>query len=148
MLVSPNGVAMEWKLSVIAPPPNSPDAQIVTVFRNLRINGMPQIPDLSTLAANKEIGAAKADAGLSLEFRKQWQDPAPSIPPVKVDDWWVARMLAENCDLTWQGDSAYRFKVPLEDKEQNLKGFLTFEVSPKDPAIRLPKLTDWKSGAN
>lgn len=148
MLVAANGVAVDWKLSFIAPAPNSPDADIVTVFRNLQISGMPQIPDLSTLASNKEIGAAKADAGLSMEFRKQWQDQTPAIPPLKVNDWWVARLLAQSCDLTWQGESAYRFKILLEDKDQKLKGNLTFEVSPKDPTIRLPKLTDWKAGPN
>jgi len=147
MLVGPDGNAIEWKLFFVGPQTSSPaDATIVAIFRNLQVSGMQQLDDLSSVGNKKqEIGVARADAGLTLEFRKS-RDSQLGRPALKFNDWWIARLLASNSDPTWDGDGGYRFRIPLED--QGIKGNVTFEVSPKDPTIHLPKFKYWQGAGN
>jgi hypothetical protein len=149
MLVDKDGNATEWKLAFVAPARNSSNETIITVFRVLRGSGISLISDLSKVSPGgaQLLGNLRADSELTLEFLRT-ADEKPSAPQERLGDWWLPRLVAKRVDTSWEGGGSWRFRIPLEDREQKLSGYAVFEATPTDKNVVLPKYKDWKGGGN
>lgn len=95
--------------------------------------------DLPTQTAPVSFGKASAFSPLTLSFS---QDESISPPFVlKEPDWSAARLIRDfNASQVNNDGTTWRFRIPLEDKTQNVHGNAMFEARLAKP---LPQVKDW-----
>jgi hypothetical protein len=146
MLVSDSGSATEWQLSFVGSAQTS-ENMAASIFRYLKVtfdDGKVTVnPDLSSVAANTtaSLGKGTADRGVTLAFQRKEADPiAP--PPMKYDDWWLARLVKAGEEQPVPVSGAWRIKLKVQDPARPKdQGFLFLEARPATPTQALPK--DW-----
>jgi hypothetical protein len=139
-LLDDQGNPAAWELSFL---PGESDRDIIADLRFVQASfaGVPASwKDLAPERAPVSFGKAAADNAMTLSFSQDGEHSFSTFVFAKPD-WGAARLIRDFSASQVNNDgTTWRFRVPLEDKAQNLHGNAVFEARLAKP---LPQVKDW-----
>jgi hypothetical protein len=145
-LAGENESPAEWELFFV-PPDQAADNTIISVFRKVQVtigSNQSSWQDISLTSTPLSLGKGSVDKPLRIAFRKLIEDVNSETTPVKPLAWGLPGLIRDRKPERLENGLIWRFRIPLQDAQQNLTGNVTFEARLLDPKRPLPKLeTGW-----
>ena len=140
-LLDDQGKPVTWELYFI---PQGSDRQIITDFRWVQVSfaGTPSSwTDVAPKTDAVSLGSGTADSAVTFSFSQDRQNAAQKFSKA---DWGLVHLIRDfNAAPIDNNGSMWRFRVPLEDRVQNVRGNAVFEARLTNSKQPLPKLEDW-----
>ena len=141
-LLDDQGKPVTWELYFV---PQESDRQIITDFRFVQVSfaGTPSSwMDVAPQKSTVSLGRGTAESTVTLSFSQDGQNVAQKFSKA---DWGLVHLIRDfNAAPINNDGTMWRFRVPLEDRAQNVRGNAMFEVKLTNPKQQpLPKLEDW-----
>ena len=140
-LLDDQGKPVIWELSFV---PQESDREIITDFRQVQVSfaGTPSSwKDVAPEKTPVSLASGTAESAVTLSFSQDGQNVAQKFSKA---DWGLVHLIRDFKAAPVNNDgTTWRFRVPLEDREQNVRGNAVFEVKLSNPKHPLPKLEDW-----
>ena len=140
-LLDDQGKPVTWELSFV---PQESDREIITDFRFVQVSfaGTPSPwTDVAPQKNTVSLGRGTAESAVTLAFSQDGQNAAQKFSKA---DWGLVHLIRDfNAAPTGNDGTVWRFRVPLEDRAQNVRGNAVFEAKLTNPKQPLPKLEDW-----
>jgi hypothetical protein len=130
-----------WELYFV---PQESDREIIADFRFVQVSfaGTPSSwMDVAPQKNTVSLGRGTAESAVTLSFSQDGQNVAQKFSKA---DWGLVHLIRDFNAAPIDNDSTmWRFRVPLEDRAQNVRGNAVFEVKLTNPKQPLPKREDW-----